>query len=262
MTRRSRRYCLFLLWLFLCGSVLAAKRQDDPFVSTIDRVKNSVVPVLCGSFDAAGQFSIQQIEGTGFFVDDGGHFLTAAHVIHDLGVVAPGQPLPCARAIYIPNGGWQREAVTAHMAWFAFDHCDIDDTLDLAVCKTVSLPPASVRVNFLDARPPDGTQVAFSGFPLRSAQPISSRCDIATYQRVIDTEGSRDLILDKGNWPGASGSPIYDENGLVVGILLMRGTADGEGITVGRPSHFIIQFLRKNGITVGGGDSRANKAKK
>ncbi len=235
-------------FLCCCFFVLTGGAGADDFILKIEGVKHSIVPILCGTFNDKQQFTIQQIEGTGFFVDPQGHFMTAGHVIHDLGVIAKEQPLPCVRAIYIPDNGWQREAQTINFHWFPIIHCDSDETLDLAVCQTSPIPGGVTPLSIKDIRPPDGTQVGFSGFPMGSIQPLSSRCDIATYRAVSDAEGSRDIVLDKGNWPGASGSPIYDESGSVIGILLQRGIADGTGMTVGRPSHFILQFLRKNGI--------------
>ena len=42
----------------------------------------------------------------------------------------------------------------------------------------------------------------------------------AAYRDIRDDRGPRELVVDKTTWPGASGSPIYLENGMVIGILL------------------------------------------
>src|ERR1035441_1402464 len=104
----------FLSSLFVLGS----SNRTDRFILTIDGVKSAVVPILCSRFDEKGTFTVQFIDGTGFFIYDDGHFVTAAHVINDLNTVAPNHPIPCVLAVYIPENGWQREATTFRTHWF------------------------------------------------------------------------------------------------------------------------------------------------
>jgi hypothetical protein len=132
----------------------------------------------------------------------------------------------------------------------------------LAVCRPVNRIPNIVPVVIADYRPQDGTPVAFTGFPLGTVEPLSSRCNIATYRGAIDTDGSREFVLDKGTWPGASGSPVYDDEGAVIGIMLARGLADSIGTSFGRPSHFILKFLRDNGIQLKTADEKKRQSKK
>lgn len=53
------------------------------------------------------------------------------------------------------------------------------------------------------------------------------------------------MLVDKNNWPGASGSPIYLEDGRVIGVLVQRGIGinDAAGLTLGRVSKLIVPFL-------------------
>jgi S1-C subfamily serine protease len=232
---------------FFCLSAFPRSSRTETFILTIERIKHSVVPIICGKF-VDQKFVVQLIDGTGFFIDKEGHFVTAAHVIRGLRVINSQQPVPCVDTIYVPDNGWERDAIEIHTHWFMFNGCEIDDVLDLAVCKTIQIPKGVKPVTIANTRPADGSPVGFTGFPLGSIEPLSSRCDIATYRAATDSEGSREVVLDKGTWPGASGSPIYNEDGAVLGILLQRGLGDGTGITVGRPSHFILQFLAKHNI--------------
>lgn len=249
-----------LIVSFLLGLLAFARSsRTEAFILSIERVKHAVVPVLCGRFDDKKQLVVQLIDGTGFFIDSEGRFATAAHVIKGLSVVNAQQPFPCVWAIYVPDDGWQRDAVTFPSHWFLFGNCEMDEALDLAVCKTVLVPKGVEPMFIEDSRPPDGSPVAFTGFPLGSIEPLSSRGDIATYRGALDKEGSREMVIDKEAWPGASGSPVYGEDGGVLGIVLQRGLGDGVGIAIARPSHFIATFLRSKSIAVASHDDKKKR---
>src|SRR5438128_2213368 len=109
--RIVRSICILLTFLFIFTLFAFGRRKKtETFILTIERVKHSVVPILCGRLDEKGNFSVQLIDGTGFFIDREGHFLTAAHVINDLMGVSPLRPIACVSAIYVPANGWQRDA--------------------------------------------------------------------------------------------------------------------------------------------------------
>jgi hypothetical protein len=60
---------------------------------------------------------------------------------------------------------------------------------------------------------------------------------VATHRNVWhDGASTLDLILDHAAWAGGSGSPVYLSDGRVVGILLARGTDEGAGVALVRPS--------------------------
>ena len=244
--RISRAACILLGFLFIpvLGDT-AARTTPDQFVSSIDLVKRSVIPILCAQFDAQGKFSYRFIDGTGFFIDEDAHFVTAAHVIADL------KQKTCIMAIYIPRDGWRRNVMVIDVNWLLFKDCKVDDSLDLAVCKPVGQVPTRIYpLTFDILQPLDGMPVAFTGFPLGFVQPLSSRGNVAAYRKTVDENGARELIIDKGTWPGASGSPVYSPEGKVVGIILARGTDEATGIAVALPASFIIKFLHDNGIDI------------
>lgn len=220
------------------------------FTSTITQIKQSVVPVVCIHLPASGvETTLTSVEGTAFFIQADGTFATAGHVVR--GLTAPNRPIPCERAaIYMPVGGWQPTAVNFRVQYFHFApaNCTRDDTLDLAICRA----PRNIKeIMGSDPRPveletalqPDGTPAAFTGFPLQYIVPITSRGFVATYRDARDELGPREFLIDKPNWPGASGSPICLENGKVIGIILQRGIGDALGITVGMPASFIERVL-------------------
>lgn len=218
-------------------------------VSTIAQIERSVFPIVCVQRPKqnGGDDTLLSVEGTAFFIDRDGTFATAGHVIGDL--TAQGRRSPCEQpAFYLPVGGWHPEAPSFRITTFYFSQADCarDEQIDIAVCKSQgpgelsqrigSEPdPLNINANLL----PDGTPAAFTGFPLQAVTPITSRGFIAAYRGATDDAGPRELLIDKPNWPGASGSPIYLENGSVIGILVQRGVGEGAGITIGRPAKFI-----------------------
>jgi S1-C subfamily serine protease len=90
---------------------------------------------------------------------------------------------------------------------------------------------------------PDGTPLAFSGFPVNGLSPYTARANIAGYQRteMRPNDGSRvhAIVLDKSAWPGSSGGPVYGVDGRVMGLLLQTGT----GLAFARHGARIHDFL-------------------
>ncbi len=223
------------------------------FINSIAQIKRSVVPVVCvrpqqGNAD----LTLVSVEGSAFFLLRDGTFVTAGHVVRDL--TNPTRQITCpTSAIFIPEGGWQPRAVNFRVQYFFFSqaNCTRDEGLDIAICRA----PRDIRQTMGNDPQPvaldttlqeDGTPAAFTGFPqtpLSFRVPVTSRGFIAAYAETVDESGPRQLFFDKTTWPGASGSPIYLENGKVVAILLARGTGDGAGVTIGRPALFIERLL-------------------
>lgn len=216
----------------------------DPFIATIENMKSSIAPVICRGKDANGVLTatIQRVMGSAFFTSDKGEFVTAAHVLTAMKNVKGG----CAPAIYVPRDGWRTDATTFNVRFYDFGLCPaVNERLDVAVCKTindmsldVSRGVKVVPVTLSTVRQPDGTPVAFSGFPLQANQPLTSRGFIAAYRGGVNLPQA-EVVVDKNGWPGVSGGPLYLADGAVIGVVLQRGVGDGAGITVARPTVFI-----------------------
>jgi S1-C subfamily serine protease len=221
-------------------------RTADAFISTIETMKHSVAPVICMNGDGP-QAAVQHVEGTAFFISRTGDFLTAAHVIDEM--QAHHHPCPVT-AIYLPSARWRADTPDETVRWFPFhtSECVIQSAQDLARCSPVddlsvprpgfSFEVRPVQLEFSDQA--DGTQVAFTGFPLGVRDPFTSRGGIATHRSSKD---SAQLVLDQTAWPGASGSPVYLSDGRVIGIMLARGIDEGAGIAVVRPARLIRPIL-------------------
>jgi hypothetical protein len=237
---RRVAYAAFLLLAFNSWAA------DKPVsVETIQSVKHSIVPVLCGYEDENKHLQIVEIEGTGFFVDGFGRFLTPAHVVSAWDRVQAKHA--CRPVIYIPNSGWGEFRETVDIQYFWFNDCEIDKELDLALCDPFENPFASRRlpkesIGIATLEPsivPDGTSIAFVGFPLQQVMPITSKANIAASR-------PHSYLIDKPNWPGNSGSPVFADNGNVVGMIRQRGGGDASGLGMAVNSLTIIDFLSKH----------------
>jgi len=255
------------------ASLVEPLRAADSFIATIEAMKHSVAPVVCLGGDGP-QATIQDVEGTAFFISEAGEFLTAAHVIDGV----QGHAHACTvTAIYLPADRWEPERPEEVFTWYPFvaGDCALHRDLDVAKCKL--LVDLSVRrgkqsfeirpVRFEWTSQPDGTLIAFTGFPLGSRDPLTSRGGVAQYRRRQSgnnllpgelPQNTIDLIIDQSAWPGASGAPVYLSDGRVIGMLLARGSGEGTGTSVVRPAHVLQRILGPNNPGQGN-SSRTNQ---
>ena len=236
----------------VCGPGLAAPApKTTGFIGAIQAMKHSVIPVACISVNGTTAETLS-VEGTGFFVAADGMFITANHVID--GMVNPQRKAPCPHtAFFLPqSGGWSSEQATFRSDYYLFhvNECKRDADIDIARCKSVRPVEAIHKiapVTFETSVQPEGTPMAFTGFPLQFQIPLSSVGNVSGYVRTLDDgRGPRSIIMDKEAWPGASGSPMYLSSGKVIGQLRQRGVNDGTGRTIGTPSRLIQEFLQQH----------------
>ncbi|MGA3236900.1 MAG: serine protease [Bryobacteraceae bacterium] len=230
---------------------LSPKPEPADFIKTIAKIKESIAPVVCvhPNPNVPNEWILDSVEGTAFFLRIDGTFVTAGHVVRDFTI--PTRARPCQRsAIYLPNEGWQSRVTDFRVRYFFFiqTDCTRDEAIDIAICRSpnnirqeLGRDPVPVVLNTVLQE--DGVPAAFSGFPLNLVLPLTSQGSVAAYRGTTDDQGPRELVIDKGNWGGASGSPIYLEDGAVIGILLERGIGESAGITIGRPASFIERML-------------------
>jgi S1-C subfamily serine protease len=159
----------------------------------------------------------------------------------------------CRWAIYVPQTSWKGRSAETQLKYYILKECITSTGTDIAVCYPAANPFLDAEVknhvetlkfgNLEDHA--DGSAVAFTGFPLGRMFPVTSKGYIAAY---IPTEN--ELLIDKSAWPGASGSPVYDENGQVLGLLIKRGTNESAGLAFARPTKFLLDFLRHYKIAI------------
>lgn len=247
MQRRIHTLACLLAALGVAAASPAAANQD-PFVDTIRTLKQSVAPIACMEAADKGVRRPSRIAGTAFFTTAEGEFLTAAHVISDIirGALTAAPEGCAAPVVYLPVKEWPSGSNEFNARWYAFDsnRCVLDKAQDLALCVTRNSPSADLQrtigtASFDYAPHPDGTAVAFTGFPLNAIQPMTARGHVAMYS-------ARDeLIVDQSAWPGVSGCPVYLVDGRVIGMVIQRGTGDGTGRAIVRTSVAIQDFVAK-----------------
>jgi S1-C subfamily serine protease len=241
--RQNRASLLASFVVSVAALSCVANAGEDVSPATVGALKRSVVPVLCLGPDKKPI----ELLGTGFFVNRRGYFVTAGHVVFG-GAQYSAQHGNCLPAIYVPFGGWNpSEALSVKE--YGFGKCDVDAVNDVALCRANPNPFDDRRVNstiqpvsFDVAPQDDGTAVAFTGFPLRNKRPVTAKGFVSTssFHGAVPDEVS----IDRGAWPGASGSPLYLSNGRVIGIMTKSGNGITAGLSFARSAAAIVHFLR------------------
>lgn len=161
----------------------------------------------------AGRCDGRVSTGSAFVVDlgDGPVVVTNRHVVE------------AVRSVGVrPFAGGEATTVTA---------VHVSDVADVAVLEVAD--PSRLPSPLAAGRPVgEGDVVRLVGFP--AAQPFTSR-------GVVLSAASGVLVVDLVTDPGASGSPVVDEDGLVVGQVFGR-TVDGQGIAT--PVHRLVEAVR------------------
>lgn len=244
------RTIVFALAISLgCAVFATAQTASSPeLAKAMDVIKRSVVAVVCQVNTKDDASLLVSIEGTGFFVDNDGTFVTAAHVAQGLFSIPriPACPNP---AVYVPKRDWSAWTDISDVRWFGIDKCNWNSDYDVAKCTLRKNPFSDPEIKTklltvtVDNSPQaDGIVVAFTGFPLSFVKPTTSQGILATYTGT-GRYGPALIVIDKNAWPGASGSPVYRADGKVIGMILQRGVNEAAGLAFARPSQYIIGYL-------------------
>ena len=238
---------LVWVWIFApCG--MAQGLQSDSFIAAIETIEHSVGAVDCLAVSAAEAKLLKRI-GSAFVVSDSGDFVTAAHVL--LAMQNRGDPCPTS-AITFAVGDWRPEAPAEDMLWFPFEigECRRESVLDIALCRTSVDLRAPIRksnkvaaVQFEWNSQPNGSRLAFTGFPLEARDPMTFQAHVAAYRTIWPDKATPELVLDHNSLPGFSGSPVYTADGKVVAILVKDGKPEAPGAAIARPVSAVREML-------------------
>ena len=105
-------------------------QQYDMFGETIDIIKPAIAPVTCTHPTSQRTAEVGATNGTAFFIDTHGVFLTASHVIS--GFLQGGKYDDCVPSVYVPIDGWSVKELKLQALRFVPSDCRLDETTDLA----------------------------------------------------------------------------------------------------------------------------------
>lgn len=167
---------------------------------------------------------------SGFFTDLDGTVLTARHVVNG-----------CQSLYTLKDGRVARAELLA-----------VSDEADLALLRS-SIKPYLAATFAVDDR-------------MQSSQPVfAAGYDVLNHMKDRAALMYNGIVLDRKTRPnevefslfsdvthGASGSPVFDGNGLVIGLIIKReftGGASGQSAVIAVSSSAIKTFLRQAGAT-------------
>ena len=181
---------------------------------SIAQIKNSIFPVFFQSIQ--GPTTQIGVSGTGFFIDDQGHFITAHHVTTD---VPPNSTL-----LYLGNVPDNVISPVKIVEVFSDPVRDIF----LGKVETGGLPP--VKLSF--DKPKVGKNVCLCGYPLAQLiQNSDGSINVGNVRQywqptfIIDgitasTNGKNYIgfMTQDTSLNGMSGGPVFDADGIVYGV--------------------------------------------
>ena len=181
------------------------------YADAVARIAESIFPI----YYVDPKSDLVGVCGTGFFVDDGGLFLTSEHVM--------ASPPPGATAYYY---GRTPDEVCEPAE---FEHVASDPARDLYLGRVARDDPQPAEVSDEPVRP--GDSVCLCGYPMavldispagglvgnvrRYWQPTFV---IDATQTVIDGRTYDGYIVQHACFPGMSGGPVFDTEGKVRGM--------------------------------------------
>jgi serine protease Do len=236
----------FLLVLVLSVG-LPALPQEDPVTESPAAEPTAAAVVQLLAVGPGEQGKNRECSASGFLVNEEGYILTNAHIVEDARQCLAASPetkimakLPRAKLRAVP-------AVSC-------DVIGLDDLHDIAVLKTERPLTGEERPGFLPLDPAevaDGTPVAVTGHPAFAWHPTTQHGKVIrrTALGLSDrsAEKSDILVLDIPLKRGASGSPVYDESGAVVGVV-ERHYPSRPSETVAVPIRYAIELLNRHGV--------------
>lgn len=207
---------LFFTFLLFAAALNAQKTPADIAAQS----GNAIVSVNVLNKDGSTH------SGTGFITTPDGLVATAGHVVDDAAFIN----------LTFKNGAVSEEAVLIEKS----DNKQVD--LALLKIPNRNLPTIIFKnADYVKA----GDPITVIGNPRRLQNTVTNGL-VSQIRRI--SKGVIWLQISAPISPSSSGSPIFDEDGRVIGIALssLKGN-DNQNINFAIPSNYLMQMIRKNG---------------
>ena len=169
--------------------------------------------------------------GTGFFIGSTGYLLTSAHVVEGADSV---------KVVYNSTPGAKDYAPHKVPA----EVIRIDDTLDLALLKIESTIPLIHVYLASDERVETGESVTVIGDPGLGDEVLNRTMTAGIVSNPSRGLGGQQFVqISAAINPGNSGGPLFNEHGLVIGLISLKGNIEGAGFAV--PASVLRTFLQQ-----------------
>jgi S1-C subfamily serine protease len=284
-----------ILWLLVLvavcpGSLKAQKHKDiqDQIMDLAPTASDSVIPISYWIDHTGSQkdFSVMSgVVGTGFFVDDKGDFITAAHVANLKQIGSPDHPVNVYLTAVIRQKSGDSMGARFNIVEVDEDHdialCHIDnfhvytlaDSPSQKIPHTLKIEHPFASLEVAKTPPTIGKFVLVSGFPLGSWTPAIQLGLISAVQTIYPPETPSGAVRkDRGQLlqisvsanHGNSGGPVIDSaSGEVVGVILAlvpaplafqgqqlydAGTFAMSGLMLAAPASWVEALLSRHNI--------------
>ncbi len=186
----------------------------------IEENKDAIILIDLQQPDKGDQKRIS-IRGTGFIISEDGKFITNAHVYKQI----PENELQFL-GVSVP--GVTDDKNLTHYNRFSVKLLKLDEENDFALMQIVSDKKFKAITKMGDSeKAKEGDELLYIGYPLATEMlqmgfgitMTTNRCIISSVKRKMVDGSLHFFLIDTHANNGSSGSPVFSENGEVIGVV-------------------------------------------
>ena len=185
------------------------------------------------NFDGLGEPLSKEASGSGFCLNEEGYLLTNAHVVFkeeeeevSFSILAEEMNFETVLELTVTFSGESLKRSATLVDWVR----EGDQDLALLKIEPFSGMPTIGEMRLDSPEPTGGTEVFCIGFPLgRTVMQQGETVIASTFRGIVSRKVRSYLQVDAAIHPGASGGPVIDGTGSVVGVVTAIHPVDREG---------------------------------